>query len=110
GLELADETWEHVRRPAAGEPQATAALADRRGKADEALPHEPDPVRSGPAAGYQRVVDDEQRDHLIGLGDGRAQRRVVMEAEVAAEPDDRSGHTHPSDAAHPRTGPASSRR
>ena len=38
-----------------GEPQATAALADRRGKADEALPHEPDPVRSGPAAGYQRT-------------------------------------------------------
>ena len=57
------------------------------------------PVEVGEAAGEepaavgwrrrpQTIVDDEERDDALALGDSTAQRRVVGETQIAPEPDD----------------------
>lgn len=44
------------------------------------------------AIGHQRLVDDEQRHHLVGIARGRGEHRVVVHAQVAGEQGDGDAH------------------
>ena len=89
GAELAGERA--GRRPRAGPARAGAPprSRERRGAGHSALAHEPDPVRGGPSAARGALIEHEQRDDLVGLCERGGERRMIVDAEVAAEPDDR---------------------
>ena len=74
----------------------------------QALEHELRPRPGGVAAVQQPVVEAEDRHHAIVAVERRAQRGVVVEAQVAPEPDDRRSPrgydpaAAPGSAGHPR--------
>ncbi len=101
GVEGGREGRHDPARVAARHHQGGAQRAERLPERARRGEHERDPVRRPEATGEEPVVDDEQRDGGLGARDGGRERRVVVDAEVAAEPGDRDAAAgHPGRGAH----------
>ncbi len=90
---------------AVADDQAAAALAQRRVEVAQGLEHELRARARRVAPVEQAVVEAEDRHDPLVLLERRPQRRLVVDAQVAPEPDDRR-HRAPPCAAH---APAESR-
>jgi hypothetical protein len=77
---------------APAQEQATAALGERGVEVGQRVEQERQAVGAGEGAAQDGVVEHEQRHDPLGLLDGRRQRRVVVDAEVAVEQDDGAPH------------------
>ena len=75
-------------RLAAGEHEVPAALLQRLAQLLQALEHELRARAGGVPAVQQRVVEHEHRHHALARVERGAQRRVVVHAQVAPEPDE----------------------
>ena len=80
------------RRPVTDD-QPRVALLERSVQIAQALEQELRPSARGVPAVDQPVVDDEDRHEPVGAPPRRLQRRMVMDAQVAAKPEDRGLHS-----------------
>ena len=79
---------ELARRVAAAHDEVRAAVAQRRAQLPQAAEQEA-PARAGlEAAPQQGVVEHEHGDDALGAARGLGQGGVVVDAQVAPEPDD----------------------
>ena len=83
---------DHVAAP---HDQAGAAGAQRAVEVAQAVAQERDPVRGPAAAGEQPLVEHERRHHLLLLRERGGQGRVVADAQVAGEEEERASHGTP---------------
>ncbi len=91
GVHLLDEARQLALGAAVPDHEGAAALAQGRVEVSEALEQELRARPGGVAAVEQAVVEAEERDDRFVGFERRPQRRVVVHAQVATEPDDR-GH------------------
>ena len=75
-------------RPPRAHDEVGAALAQRRAQLGQAAVQEPGAIAGGEAPGQQALVEHEHRDDAIAFAVGGGQARVVVDAQVAAEPDE----------------------
>jgi hypothetical protein len=78
-------------RAALADHEVGAALAQRRAQLGQAGVQEPGAVAGGEAASEQPRVEHEDRHDQIACAMGGGQTGVVVDAEVAAEPDEGGG-------------------
>jgi hypothetical protein len=78
-------------RRAAAHDEVRAALSQRRPQVREAAEQEVRPRAGREAAVQQRAVEHEDRHDMVRRAGGGGQRGVVVDAQVAPEPDDRGG-------------------
>ena len=76
---------------AGADDQVGLALAELLAEVSQRVGQEAGPVRGR----GDRGIHDEQRHHLAGAGAGLVQRRVVVQAQVTRENDDRGFHGVP---------------
>ena len=90
---LLRQRGQHRLRCAGAHDEVRAAVAQRGAQLAQAAEQEA-PARAGlEAAVQQRLVEDEDGHDAVGRAGRGGQRRVVVDAQVAAEPDDRGlGH------------------
>jgi hypothetical protein len=90
----------HLRQLALGraphDHEVPAALLQGGAQLAQRLEHELRPAARGVAPVQQRVVEHEHRDDALAGVERRPQRRVVVHAQVAPEPDKR-GRAHRSE-------------
>ena len=85
GVDLAGEVHQFpLRRPAAYDQVAVQALA----QLGQALEHELRAWAGGVSAGQQTIVEAEDTHHALAAIERRAKRRMVVQAQIAREPDD----------------------
>ena len=85
GVELARERGQlALGRPAADHELAVEALA----QVGQALEHELRARPGGVAPAEQAIVEAEHADHPLAAIERRAQRRMVVQAQVARKPDE----------------------
>ena len=84
---LARERRQFPLGPPASHDQSAAALAQRRVEVGEALEQELRPRTGGVATVQKAVVEAEHRNERVGAGAGRLERRVVVDPQVPAEPE-----------------------
>ena len=90
---LARERRELPRRVAGAHDEVGAAVAQRGAQLAQAAEQEAGARARLEAPAQQRVVEHEHGDDALGLAGGGGQGRVVVDAQVAPEPDDRGlGH------------------
>ena len=93
GARLARERRELARGVAAAHHEVGAALAQRVTQLAQAAEQEADARAGGEAPTEQGVVEHEHGHDALGAAGGRRQRGMVVDAQVAPEPDDRGvGH------------------
>src|SRR5687768_11381106 len=83
---------------AAAHDQVGAAPAQRAAQVRQALEHELRAGTRGVAAVHEPVVEAEDRDHPLGCRHRSPQRRVVVQPQVAAKPDEGGGRGYSLDA------------
>jgi hypothetical protein len=82
---LVDEVTRAVHEP-------SAALAQTRVQVPQAVGEERQPVRSGEAGPVDGAVAHEEGDHRAGAVERGTQRRMVVQAQIGREQDDRDVH------------------
>ena len=90
---LSGQFRQYVLRLAAQHHEVPSALLERLAQVLEAVEQERRPVLALKTAVEQALVEHEHRDHPLELVQRGAQRRVVVHAQVAAEPDEGGGRT-----------------
>ncbi len=90
---------------AAPHHQPPAPGAQRGVEVGQAAGQEGGPVGHREAGGGHRVVQDEQRHHLVGVGEGGPEHGVVVQPQVLGEERDGDGHTPMATAAGPAARP-----
>ena len=93
GVGLTGERRDLVLGRAAPDDQPAVAPAQRRVEVGEALEQELRTRARCMAAVEQAVVEAEHRHEMVGTGAGRVERRLVVDPQVAPEPEQRG---HPS--------------
>ena len=92
---LPRERGQHARRVAGAHDEVGAAIAQRLAQLAQAAEQEAAARAGLEAAVQQRVVEHEHGHDALGRARGGGQRRVVVDAQVAPEPDDGGrGHRH----------------
>ena len=87
GSDLGRETGHHLGRSTRPNVEPTSAVAQRLIEKPGRAVHEPDPVGRRPAAAQEDIVEHEKRHYRAATRDGVGQRRVVVQAKIAPEPD-----------------------
>ena len=91
---FARERGQLLLRPALADHQVAAALAQRPAQLGEAAVQEPGAVGRGEAAGEQPRVEDEHGHHPVALAVRGGEGGVVVDAQIAPQPDEGGGaHT-----------------
>ena len=94
GAALARQRRQLLLRPALADDEVGAALAQRLAQLREAAVQEPRAVGGREAPAEQPRVEHEHRHDAVALAVRGGQRRVVVDAQVAPEPDEgRSTHS-----------------
>ena len=94
GAALARQRGQLLLRPALADDEVGAALAQRLAQLREAAVQEPRAVGGREAPAEQPRVEHEHRHDAVALAVRGGQRRVVVDAQVAPEPDEgRSTHS-----------------
>ncbi len=92
GVALVDEGADLGDGVAGTQHEAAAALAQSGVQIGQAVGEEGEPVGSGEAGRVDGPVADEERHHPVAGGEGRAQRRMVVQAQVGGVQDHRDVH------------------
>ena len=94
GAALARQRGQLLLRPALADHEVGAALAQRLAQLREAAVQEPRAVGGREAPAQQPRVEHEHRHDAVALAVRGGQRRVVVDAQIAPEPDEgRSTHS-----------------
>ena len=89
--DLARQRRQLLLRPPLAHDEVGAALAQRRAQLGQAAVQEPGAVAGREAAVQQPRVEHEHRHDAVALAVGGGQAGVVVDAQVAAEPDEGGG-------------------
>lgn len=92
GVRLCGDLAHLVDEVTVAHDQAAAPLAQTGVEIAQTVREERQPVRHGEPGRVHGPVPHEQRDDLLGAVEGRGERRMVVQAQVAGEQDDRDAH------------------
>lgn len=95
GLRLPGHRAHLLDQVAGADDQPPAPVPQPRVQVPQTVGEEGEPVGRGESGRVHGPVADEQRHHGIGAVQGRTQRRMVVQPQIAGEQDDRRGHGAP---------------